>query len=80
MATGAAERSGARMAVSVTGIAGPGGGSADKPVGSVCFGLHFDGVTDTWQHRFTNIGRRWIRGRSVLELLAAIHRRLEEIG
>jgi nicotinamide-nucleotide amidase len=39
MADGTLARSRAAIVVSVTGVAGPGGGSAEKPVGLVCFGL-----------------------------------------
>jgi nicotinamide-nucleotide amidase len=52
MAEGAVARSRAQVSVAVTGVAGPSGGSADKPVGTVWFGWSVDGRTRTERRRF----------------------------
>ena len=73
MAEGAITRSNANIAISVTGIAGPGGGTAEKPVGTIWFGIARSreqaiGVV----HHFDDHGRDYIRQetvRTALELL-----------
>lgn len=76
MARGACRAAGADWAVAVSGVAGPGGGSADKPVGTVWFGLvgpdgdeafvcHFDGDRDA------------VRGQTVLTALQRLLARCE---
>ena len=65
MAAGAVERSGASVSVSVTGIAGPGGGSDDKPVGLVHFGAAGPSGLIHAEHRFGDLGREGIRLESV---------------
>lgn len=73
MAEGALARSDAHVAVSVTGVAGPGGGTAEKPVGTVWFGLAVRGGAVTTLHRLLPGDRDSVRGASVdqaLRLLA----------
>lgn len=73
MAEGALAHSRADIALSITGIAGPGGGSAEKPVGLVHFGLARRGAAvTTASNRFGDIGREAVRAAALavaLELL-----------
>jgi nicotinamide-nucleotide amidase len=61
MAEGALTHSHAQIAVSVTGIAGPGGGSPGKPVGLVHFGCGRAGAIKTREERFGDRGRTEVR-------------------
>jgi nicotinamide-nucleotide amidase len=66
MAAGALANSRAGIALSVTGVAGPGGGSAEKPVGLVWFGLAINGrETMAEQRLFSDRGRAFVRAESV---------------
>ena len=70
MARGALAHSAADLAVAITGIAGPGGGTPDKPVGLVHFAAAArDGRLIHREKRFGDIGRREVREQSVLEAL-----------
>jgi nicotinamide-nucleotide amidase len=66
MAIGALERFGADVAVSITGIAGPGGGSEEKPVGYVCFNARLGDGTAIARDPVIPGGRLDIRERSAL--------------
>ncbi len=73
MARGALARSGATIAVAITGIAGPGGGSDEKPVGLVHFGLALpDGVCRLVECRFGNLGRSRVRYQALLQALTLL--------
>ena len=76
MAEGALARSRAGIAVSVTGVAGPGGGSAEKPVGLVCFGLAQRGREVASETRILPGDRTAIRAAAVAHAFAMIRARL----
>ncbi len=76
MATGIKNRFSARIGISVTGIAGPGGGTDVKPVGTVCFGVDFGGYVKTFKRNFTG-NRERIRNYSSLFIIDYLRRELK---
>lgn len=75
MAKGCLERAEADVALSISGIAGPGGGSPDKPVGTVCFGWVRHGTTpQTATCRFDG-DRESVRRQAVIFALEEVLRR-----
>ncbi|HET9112488.1 MAG TPA: nicotinamide-nucleotide amidohydrolase family protein [Burkholderiales bacterium] len=72
MALGALRHSRANMAVSISGIAGPDGGTAQKPVGTVCLAWAMtDGAVQATTCRFSG-DRREVRARSVAAALRGV--------
>src|SRR4029077_19880904 len=71
MAKGALERAGVDLTVSITGIAGPGGGSAEKPVGLVYLAAVVRNSQACVERRmlYGDVGRSEIRRRSVIDAL-----------
>ncbi|MET0065038.1 MAG: nicotinamide-nucleotide amidohydrolase family protein [Candidatus Thiodiazotropha sp.] len=61
MVRGALEKSGADLAVAISGIAGPGGGSEEKPVGTVCFAWEMRGRAPQSERRYFPGDREAVR-------------------
>jgi nicotinamide-nucleotide amidase len=77
MAEGALAHSRADIVVAITGIAGPGGGSAAKPVGLVHFGFAVrGGAIETVERRFGDIGRGRVRAAAIETSLGLFERGL----
>lgn len=73
MASGALERSLASVSIAISGIAGPEGGSADKPVGTVCFAWL---IAQQWQYVETKHfsgDRAQVRSQAVYHALSVLH-------
>ncbi|GGE45418.1 competence damage-inducible protein A [Agaricicola taiwanensis] len=80
MASGALAHSQARLSVSITGIAGPGGGSEHKPIGLVHFAT---ALGDEVRHRkvnFGDIGRGEVRRQSVKTALRMLEEHVRSLG
>ena len=76
MAEGARRIFGSDMALSVTGVAGPDGGSKEKPVGTVWFGISIENATYTFKEKF-NGERSDIRRSAVMEALSSLLERMQ---
>ena len=76
MAEGALARSAAQITVAVTGVAGPGGGSADKPVGTVWFGCALRGAETVTERQVFPGDRAAVRAATVLRAFELFHRAL----
>ena len=82
MARGMAVKTGADLALATTGIAGPGGGTEDRPVGLVWFGVHFKGQTASLERRWPPVGRerirRWATAQALVLGLQAVRGRFPD--
>lgn len=78
MAVGTAEVNNADVAVGISGIAGPGGGTKEKPVGTVCFGYYIAGRVYTETVQFPDVGRNKVRDMSVEHVLDFLAEKLSE--
>jgi nicotinamide-nucleotide amidase len=76
MARGALERSRATVSVSITGVAGPAGGTPEKPVGTVCFAWARGGAVRSETRQFGG-DRESIRRQSVILALEGVMRALD---
>jgi len=79
MAQGLAEKTGSDLCISVTGIAGPDGGSLQKPVGTAYVGIRWKGNTEIIKIQRRNVNRKWNRNYAVLSMLYEIYKRISAI-
>jgi nicotinamide-nucleotide amidase len=80
MAVGALERSPGTMALAITGIAGPSGGSKEKPVGTVCFAWAMKDRTAIAETRHFSGDREAVRRQSVEHAFQRVLELLDEPG
>lgn len=79
MVRGLQKKTGSRVCVSVTGIAGPGGGTPEKPVGLIYVGVMLDERMEVFELRTNNTKRQWNRNYTVLFALNQVNRFIDEM-
>lgn len=79
MVRGLKAKTGSRVCVSVTGIAGPGGGTPDKPVGLIYVGVMLDDRMEVFELRTNNTKRQWNRNYTMLFALYQVNRFIDEM-
>ena len=77
MAIGVAKEANAQVGVGISGIAGPTGGTKNKPVGMVCFGFYIDGKSFSSTKYFGDLGRNIVRDKSVEYVMLEL---IKELG
>jgi len=80
MAEGVRRRAGAAIGLSTTGIAGPGGGTPEKPVGTVCVGLAWEGGVWSKRYQLGERSRDWVKGMTAQIALDRVRRHLLGVG
>jgi PncC family amidohydrolase len=80
MARGVRSVAAVRLGASITGLAGPGGGSADKPVGTVFFAVDLDGRVVSLQRFYGGLPRSVVRERAARDLLFLIWRCVRQLA
>jgi nicotinamide-nucleotide amidase len=79
MVQGLIKLTGTRVGISVTGIAGPGGGTEEKPVGLVYAGLYIDGSVAVTKFNFSGT-RQEVRRETVIKVLEWLRRECVEVS
>ncbi len=74
MAEGLHKKTNSDICISITGIAGPDGGTEEKPVGTVFMAISYNNKIYTHKHRLINTGRDAIRTSAVLQMLSFVNR------
>ena len=77
MAEGLYRKTGCRICVSVTGIAGPGGALPGKPVGTVYIGCAVDGKCQVTKLEGRNVNRKWNQHYAVLAMLNQVNKAID---